>query len=279
MIKKISILAFLSAILLCACDEIGENERFVVKNEVTVNVDTIEDGIDYTRSILIEEYTGQKCVNCIAGHSMMERIRNDFHKNASFVSIHAGSMAVAEAVGGLMTPDGDVYASKYDMPGYPSVVINRESTPYSDISIWYGKVDDAISKAGKSTLALALSASMRATPEGMSIDIDSDIYSKKEQSGISYQLILTEDSVNSFQIQPDGKYILEYYHNQVYRKAVNGTDGESIGLKEGKNTFHHSIKVDDAWNVSNLTIIGVAIKEHDVIQVKDIKVETPAIKE
>lgn len=261
-----------------SCEEIGENERFVVKNEVEVTDDSTGGGTEdfYARKVLIEEYTGQMCVNCPEGHAMTERITADFRNKVVVVGIHAGSLAVGVDEGGLMTADGDVYAAKYGVTGYPSVIINRTGTPVTAVNNWYGLVDDAVSKAGNAPAAIVLNSNISTTPEGVTAVIESVIHADKEYSGMSYQLMLIENNVLSWQQLPgDEVYDVKYIQQHVYRCSVNGAEGEVVALNKGENTLKHNVKIHDDWKAENLAVVGVLSDSKGVVQVESCRLNVP----
>ena len=84
-----------------ACSEIPEDERLVYVEPPAVN-----------RAVLIEDFTGQRCVNCPNAIIEIEQLEQQYGKeNVIAVGIHSGPLAVwnSDRLTGLRTQVGDTY--------------------------------------------------------------------------------------------------------------------------------------------------------------------------
>ena len=104
-----SLLAYslFTALLLSACSQIDESERFIYVEPSGV-----------ARAVLIEDFTGQRCINCPTAASEIERLQKEYgEENVIAVSIHSGPLAVFsnEKVKGLRTELGDTYYSHWNI--------------------------------------------------------------------------------------------------------------------------------------------------------------------
>ena len=76
--------AFISlALLTASCDNISENDRYI-KVEAT----------KAERTVLLEDFTGQNCVNCPAAHRTIEALEQQYGSHLIAVSIHAGHFGI-----------------------------------------------------------------------------------------------------------------------------------------------------------------------------------------
>ena len=58
---------FAAVMLLASCDNISEDERFIYVKPA-----------DVKRRVLIEDFTGQRCVNCPAAHEEIDRLQEQY---------------------------------------------------------------------------------------------------------------------------------------------------------------------------------------------------------
>ena len=73
-----------------ACDETDENDR---KKKVTID----EVLLQTSRNVLIEDFTGQRCVNCPLAAQEAALIQQTFGEGrAIVVALHGGSLCVSE---------------------------------------------------------------------------------------------------------------------------------------------------------------------------------------
>lgn len=239
-----------------SCDKIGENERYIDAKIPDVG-----------RKVLVEEFTGQFCVNCPSGHAMLSNIKNVYGDKVITVSIHAGSLASDVAGYGLKTPEGDTYANAFKVDAYPSIVVDHKGEVISNIAQW----QDAVLKCMGQNTSVDLQLSAK-TNEDCSISIMANVMSNIDQS-VKCQIWVTENDITTFQMEMSGQANADYVHNHVYRASVNGIGGEDLTLKSGEYTnINHSIPVNKSWNVNNLNIVAFVYNSNGVIQVEECKV-------
>ena len=241
---------------LFACDNIGEDERYI-------EVDRVES----QRRVLLEEFTGQRCTNCPAAHAIIEKLEEQYGEDLIVVSIHAGSFGI-EAPDGLMQPEGNTYAGKWGVSAYPCGIVDRNSGVLTD-NEWATAIRNDIAK--ETNVSLDLEASL--SPSGDMIDISTTLLSSGNVSG-NLQLWITEDEIVGFQI--DGSQRLQdYVHNNVFRACVNGTWGEPVSLAANVyDIVENSVLVDGLWNVEHLNVVGFVYNDSGVVQVAKCKVKT-----
>lgn len=242
-------------ISMVSCDKIEESERFSEAADITTN-----------RKVLVEEFTGQFCPNCVLGHQALESILSKYGEHAVVVGIHAGELADDDPTTGLKAPEGDAYAHEYGIQYYPSAVVNRNGKVLSERSAWQGAVFSAARQ--QQTVSIDLKAHI----EDGKIIVDSKLASLSGSCTANYQLWVTESGIKTFQLNGDD-YILDYVHNHVFRAAVNGTSGESTTFNEVPQSLTHSISLSERWNKDNLQIVAFLYDKNGVLQAEEAKVE------
>lgn len=245
---------------LSACDKVEEADRYI-------KVEMPEIG----RNVLVEEYTGQFCVNCPDGHAILNNIRDLYGEKVITVGIHAGKTAWDDvASGGLKTADGDAYAGKWNLLSYPSIVVNHQGAPISNMAQWQDAVQKAMDMDAKADIVLAATL----TEDGKSVKVTARMLADADVDA-NYQIWLTESNIVAFQQNMTAVgYDLNYVHNHVYRASVNGVGGEKISLASGiYSEMENTIALESKWNVENLAVVAFLYDGNGVIQVEETVVK------
>ena len=249
---KLKNLLFLLGTLpfLGSCDDIKEDDRYIETGPVEVG-----------RKVLLEEFTGQRCPNCPAGHEIIENLEEQYGDNLIAVSIHAGNLAVKAPLG-LRQEEGDIYNNYWNISSWPAGVVDRNSGVL-DRNKWASAVRDDIKK----TTELQISLEAQLNEEGSEIEIFTTMVTSRPLQG-SLQLWVVENNIVAYQI--DGKEtIMDYVHNNVFRQCVNGQWGEEIPLESNVVKYvSNTVPVDEFWRVENVGIVGFYYNSTGVIQVE-----------
>lgn len=93
------------------------------------------------KNVILEEFTGIKCVYCPDGHRIAQGIKNDNPNDVFLVNIHAGGFAVpGTGQPDFRTPDGEAIRAFYGVNSYPSGMVNRHiwsgNSPVISRSAW-----------------------------------------------------------------------------------------------------------------------------------------------
>lgn len=241
--------------MLIACDNIGEDERYIQTEDVEV-----------ARKVLLEEFTGQRCVNCPQAHAIIESLEEQYGDDLIVVSIHAGGFGI-QAPAGLMQPEGDIYASRWDIQSYPQGVVNRTGGSET-MDKWSATIREDLTK--DTDLQLHLNANL--SPDKSVIDIKTELYSSAALEG-ALQLWVVENGITAFQLDGNVR-VPDYVHNNVFRACVNGIWGVETPLVAHElKSVDNAIEVSDTWNPDNLFIVGFYYNNASgVIQVEKTKV-------
>lgn len=251
---RLSLLTALLAFVLTGCDPVAEDERYIeVKRMLT------------TRTVLLEEFTGQNCSNCPAAHRIIEALQEQYGQSLVSVSIHAGSFAYAEGVmeptfQTFKTSDGDTYAQRWGIEVYPSGVVNRRGGVllYSD---WAAAIHSELERP----TSLDISVQPALSVGSDEVVVDTRLSTAEPIEG-SFHLWLVEDSIVSLQL--DGSTRLpNYKHNNVYRASLTGTDGEPVSLSSAAPVeLHHTLALQPRWNPSHLRVVAFVTDSQGVCQ-------------
>lgn len=245
--SKITILS-LAAAAISACSNIDENNRYIDVKPADVSPTEVY------RHVLIEDFTGQRCVNCPNATDEIEKIKSEYgDSNIVAVGIHSGPLGFAgnAKVVGLLTDTGNEYYKWWNIDMQPKGIVNRVGD-VSDYPMWMSLVYSEIHKTTPVTITLDNSydeASGKAT-------INASVFSSEDVAG-KLQLWVVEDSIVTLQMMPDGSGNSNYVHNHVFRSAVNGTWGEDISITGGSTfTKQYSLTLDESWKAANVSIVA-----------------------
>jgi hypothetical protein len=274
-----------------SCSDISENERLVVINVVehdttTVDTTTVDTtNIDFfapqQRCVLIEDFTGQNCVNCPNATDIISQLQNRMydHKLVVAVAIHSGPLGIKPErhPQGLATDLGDIYYNYWKIEMQPYGVIDRSDGPLA-IDWWMAKVNYDLYEDNEGGDA---NAEPRMAPINIwaktssgndnATDIEVKVAGVSGTTTGKLQLFLTEDSIQAFQKMPDGKVNYEYIHNHVLRDAINGTWGEDVTVaKDEMKTFNYHYTPQVAWKPEHLTVVAFVYNDDGVLQVTNL---------
>ena len=238
-----------------SCSDIDENERLIeVQPEQTEG-----------RKILIEDFTGQMCVNCPNATDLIGTFQEDYgHDTIIAVAIHSGPMSIP--VGkkqSLATDEGNEYFNKWKPDSQPMGVINRKGGALNT-NLWATKITEIMS----TTTPVEMELTAEYDSEAKKINAHIKAYAIANVSG-KLQLWITEDDITAMQSMPDGKPNKTYVHNHVFRSSVNGTWGEDITLNN-VDTFEkdYTIDVKDEWKGENIHLVAFIYNDAEgVLQV------------
>lgn len=249
-------------VTMVACSHIDEDERLIYVKPVSVS-----------RNVLIEDFTGQRCVNCPNATNEIANLIGQYGEGTVIaVGIHSGpfSKSVRGVPYALWTEDGDAYFDYWKVESQPKGVIDRRGT--SDYTSWGTLVRDELSK----TAPLTLDVTCGYAPESKEAVIDVRALGTDGNTTGHLQVWLIENGITAFQYMPDGSTNREYVHNHVFRKAVNGTWGTDFSLKEGAEVMESfTCGIDSEWVPENMEVVAFVYNDQGICQVTKSKLEVP----
>lgn len=253
-----------------SCDNIDEDERYLKVDPVVPE-----------RVVLLEDFTGQNCVNCPDAHAIIEGLQEQYGEAVVAVSIHGGAFAISKdrtsfdaGYIGLGNEEGDYYNNLFSISSWPKGVINRRSI--YDYADWPAVVRRELERP--SELAIELTADIISSEAGDKIDIDVTLLPQENIADGYLQVWVLESGIVARQRSLTQGLIQNYVHNNVLRAAVNGEDGDEISLEAGFHDSHHyTIDVreneKERWNPDNLSIVAFVRSAEGVHQAAVVKVQ------
>ncbi len=262
---KAYIAFLLAAMLMTACSDISEEDRLIYVKPAPVE-----------RSVLIEDFTGQMCINCPTATEEIEKLIEQYGEDAIIaVGIHSGPLGfhTRNNLLGLSTDLGDAYYNHWNLEYQPVGLINRGSP--AEYTAWGTLVREALQKTAPVEIELGV-----AVGDNLQISINTLVRGVDGNTQGKLQLWMVEDSITAFQRMPNGTRNNDYVHNHVFRAAVNGDWGEDLSVEEGYTVeLSHSIALAPEWVSENLAVVAFVYNDNGVLQVTKARVVPPADEE
>ena len=244
------------AMAAASCSNIDEGDRLIYVKPAEVG-----------RAILIEDLTGQRCINCPTGTDIINGIIQTYGEdNVIAVGIHSGPLGFtgnSKRVG-LMTDTGDEYYTYWANGtnlGQPSAIFNRKKGPSDNLNNWAAEVGLIISE--KANLSIDITNAYDAKKRELTTKVGA--FGVNGTVNGKLQVWIVEDGIKAMQMMPDGSANQEYIHNHVFRAAVNGTWGEEVTVKEGETTSKdYSYVLPETWNAENISVVAFVYNKSGV---------------
>lgn len=247
---------------------------------------------DTSRKVLLEEFTGHKCVNCPSAAEEIENLKNIYGENLIVVSIHAGIYAQPES--GTFNYDFTTNAGKklkdqFDPKAYPKGLISRvKDNGYLFNEKEYGFYVDSLANS-KPLAMLDLSTSYNSNNDYVDIEVSGTALSSLAGE-YKLSVYLTEDSIIKPQKNNDSligptPVINDYTHMHVLRGAVNGAWGDNyfsgpVDSLDNLPVKNYSYTIKNEWKSKDCHIVAFIYRsdnasgnEYEVIQAGKIAVE------
>lgn len=282
------VLAALTLVAAVSCESISEDNRYIPI--APSNPDTpVTPGHDSDtvvrpkvyRAVLIEDYTGQQCLNCPNATDEIERLVEIYGDSVIIpVGIHSGSFGVSGVIknslgtfAGYKTDLGQRYFEHFGIESQPSGNVDRQGV--SEYAQWNTYIHRELQKP----ILLSLTLNNEYDPATRMLTVKVSALGVDASAPVSgkLQLLLVEDGLVSFQRLPSGDFDTHYTHNHVLRDAINGDWGTDItvGAEPVEQTFTYKLPEYEApqnWIPENISVIAFVYNDNGVQQVTRKKI-------
>ena len=262
--KKSIFFIVITVILYTSCDII-ETPYISDSGSVEVNVEFPALNTDSVcRKVLIEEYTGHRCLNCPTGHERLSQLFNVYGDSLIAVCIHAGSLANpnTDFPYDFRTEAGTQLYNDFALDPVPIAIINRKQYNNQwgiDLDSW----QNAINEIDRTQIYAGIQLiNVYKSSENKLYAYSKTTMLKDYVNPVQLSLFLIEDGIVS--PQKDGVLVDTFYvHNHVLRSGINGTYGTQFtvsGVVEKDSSYTLGFPVDFSgkdWNVANCTVVAI----------------------
>ena len=232
-------------------------------------------------NILLEDFTGHKCVNCPEASKKAKELKNMYPDKVFVVAIHTSDWAKPQTGDDynydFRTNEGTEIDNFYEVSkqGLPRGMVNRkpyqnrQTLPYSQ---WGDAILDYWSKNKTRQLDIELSAQYDDATSKISINVQLNYFiSQSKQNKLCVWIV--EDGIINWQKTKDYPYdIPNYQHNDVFRYSFNGAWGENVGAAilpigyQFLKDYSLTITSDKDWNIANMRIIAFVYDDNDGVK-------------
>jgi hypothetical protein len=233
-----------------------------------------------TRKVLIEEFTGVRCVNCPAGASEIEGFQSQFKNRVIAVAIHAGTpwaVPYGESKYDFRTQETADLLNYLGSPlGYPSAVINR--TPQNNsLQIGQSQWGALVTQDLKDSAAVAIDLSYSLSENKVTTTLTAF---ETLPADCRITVLLAESGVVDYQLNPDpiGKKS-DYVHNHILRRTLTPFDGQGITNipAVGKSvTLTFPLTLSPNWKTDKLSVVAFVHRslsnDRKVLQAQEVKI-------
>lgn len=241
---------------LAACDNIKEEERLIYVAPAAV-----------ARCILIEDFTGQRCVNCPDATEELETLQKTYGADTVIVvGIHSGPFGVKSMPNpnyqALATDLGDEYYAHWGIEAQPGVMINRHGSPVYDPKQYASFVSTQLKQS--TPLSLSIENTNAYVENGAIIVVKAKA---SEPVAGKLQVWVVEDSIQSVQLMPNNTN-LTYIHDHVFRASVTeDIYGDDIQVSnQSESSWQFTIQYGDKWVKNHLYVVAFVYNSTGVIQ-------------
>lgn len=236
------------------------------------------------RVILVEEFTGIKCVNCPIGAEKLEQLSKQNPGKIVVVGIHAGFFANDYNGFDLKCRDGqDLEQYLGPVQAYPAAAINRkiyedENQLPLELAKWAGLIGNEICQPP--IVELAVSTTYDNTDRKASVVVDvtrGQFYNELLREDLALTVMVTEDNITGYQLTPDGGDN-SYKHKHVLRDVLSNDFKGDVIIGAGNPISAQQVVISDYqvpadWNAENCHIVafvhdkGLSSEVHQAIEV------------
>ena len=228
------------------------------------------------RKVLVEEFTGVRCVNCPAGAAELENLKSIYGDRLVIVSIHAGDFAppYSDSKFDFRTAEGSALETWLGTPlGYPTAVVNRKKlSGQQSLQVtkanWAGLI--AVESKTPSVLNFTIDKKYARDTRDLTMTV-ALVPSEKLPNDVRLSVLLTENDVIDQQETPQGKKS-DYKHKHVLRRVLSG-DAKGFVLN-GALSWKTDVKIPTSFVAENCNLVVLAHRGGDVkevLQVSEVK--------
>jgi len=223
------ILAFFNS-----CEEVPPYIDFTQTLSDTTYIDAVE--TPQARFVILEEFTGVRCVNCPIGHEISKGLLTSNPGRFAYVALHAGFLTApyAESQQQFVIDESTFLYDFLESPAVPSAAINRVKYPGENFlsilnpNAWASKVTQELQKPTPVNLHLTTNYD----PDTRNLRVTARInYTQTVSADNNLSIYLAESHIVDPQLIPSGISSAvkpDYEHNHVVRDMLTAPQGLSL---------------------------------------------------
>lgn len=181
------------------------------------------------RNVLIEEFTGRKCVNCPIGHIEAKAIEEAYPGRVWSINLHGGYYSSLDYPN-LNTDICDTIGMYFNPQMFPSALVNRRTTSTLANTQWRAAVDEQIQQTAECNIAGQVAINPLTRVATVTVEV---YYTSNSAYDVNYlNVFMLQDSIIGDQTgagsNPDQMVGDKYCHMHVLRSNVTPFWGDAI---------------------------------------------------
>lgn len=255
------------AIVATSCDNVDEKDRL----------------IDYplpeaSKNLLIMEFTGQSCINCPNGASVIKDLQSAYEENIIAVCLHPENVQFTDIIGnidlGLRSQTATQVYQVYKPNSFPFAVFDGMVLSQSE---FYLQWSAAATKLVNAETPVIIEAEAEYDADrNIIVKAKADFVRGEYQGPLNIAVWIMENGIVGPQQSTSGR-LKTYTHNHVLRTSFNGTWGQPLG-----NSFslgdvkEYTTSIADApadWKLENCQIVVFLVDPSSKYVVQAVEAE------
>ncbi|MDZ4846462.1 MAG: Omp28-related outer membrane protein [Chitinophagales bacterium] len=275
--NRIRLLIALASTLLYfnSCKEVGPaidltGETTTDTTYIATQIETPQD-----KNVLLEEFTGVRCVNCPQGHELLDNLENQHGER--FIAVSDHSEFLADPYDGdqdLRTDDAQAFEDLLGpISAKPSAAVDRklfsgETSLVYFTQKWANYVNQQISQTTPVNIHIETAFSNNTRNLDVIITVH---YTSEELQDNKLTVLLLEDGIITAQIGQGSVLDTAYNQNRVLRQSLTSTNGLALNTtKEAGRVIVKSFTVENLpllWNADELRVIALVHRSGSAMDV------------
>ncbi len=268
--KNIKMLFCMIIILgMMSCDKLKEP---YFTDPIVQQSDTIplvaDDTVNFDGKIvvLLEDFTGVKCVNCPAAAEIAADLQAQYGEHLVVLGVHPKS-ALQNPAGGFpdfRTDDGNEWNNYFNISAYPTGTVNRQAA--IGTASWTTEVGDIIDN--DAPVRLIIKSEYDDVTRELKLSIHSKFLQTVESDDVHLTVCMMEDNIIGMQVVPTSVnpagYIADYQHRHVFRGTADGLtwgralDADAESITAGRNFITNmKFNVSEDYNADEFYIVAM----------------------
>ena len=247
---------------------------FTACDEIMPVIDCLSCGDDDTividpqdKRVLVEEFTGVRCINCPGGSATIEDLLSIHGEKLVAVSIHAEFFAepYPENQYDFRTDDGESLINFLGLPeAYPSAVIDRKIYQgESDLQLvgqgsWAGRIGNQLLEIAK--ISMEIENTYNSGTRALTVKVKGQAQENIDEE-VRLTIMITESGIVDAQLTPESSpdKDLNYVHKHVFRDALTAFDGDVLSASMFANdSFEetYTFTLPQGWDADKCEVIA-----------------------
>ena len=257
---------------MASCDKLKEpyyTEPIVQESDTIALTAADTMNFDGKVVVLLEDYTGVKCVNCPAAAEIAANLQAQYGEHLIVLGVHPKSVLQMPTGGfpDFRTDDGHEWNNYFNISSYPTGTVNRQAA--IGTATWGTEVSNAI--GGDTPVRLIVKSKYDEATRELKLSIHSKFLQNVASDDVRLTVCMMENNIIGKQVTPDG-VVEDYTHRHVFRGTADGltwgrvlSSAESIA--EGANFITNmKFNVNEDYNAEEFYIVAL-ITDHNTRQV------------